>query len=211
MKNSLEFKLAKLLIAAAWADGEDTTDEINVLKDLIFNLPGISGEDWKLLELYMDSPLSEDETQLVLKDVMDSVTCGADKLLVTNTLKALMEADGELNEDEEKFIERVQLAIDGKRTNPVSLLAGFLKKTVSFKSQEIPKREKLFHDYMKNTVYYQLHHDGIHSDFKVDDFFLRKLCLKAGLFAKVCHQDGEPDDQEISTVAETLKAIFMGI
>ena len=207
MKNSLEFKLAKLLIAAAWADGDITTDEINVLKDLIFNLPGISGEDWNLLELYMDSPLSEEETSVVLKDVMNAVTNSADKILVSNTLKQLMESDGDLKKEEQNFINMVQLALDGKRTDPVSLLAGFLKKTVSFKSSEIPRREQLFHDYVKNTVYYQLHHDGVHGDFKIDDSFLRKLCLKAGLFAKVCHQDGDPDDNEVKAVTEAMQEL----
>jgi uncharacterized tellurite resistance protein B-like protein len=207
MTNSLEFKLAKLLIAAAWADGEVTSDEVNILKDLIFNLPDINGKDWQLLELYMDSPIKGEETNLLLNDVMSAVSSNADKLMVSNTLKALINADGDLSADEEKFIEKVQAALNDKNTNPVSLLAGFFKKTVSFKGQEIPKREQHFHDYIKNTVYYQLHHDGIHGDFSVDDTFLRKLSLKAGLMAKVCYLDGEADDTEINTVTKALQEL----
>ena len=47
--------LAKLVIAAAWADGELTNEEVNALKDLLFMLPDLSGEEWLGLELYMDS------------------------------------------------------------------------------------------------------------------------------------------------------------
>lgn len=207
MKNSLEFKLAKLLIAAAWADGDIHTDEINVLKDLIFNLAGISGEDWQLLELYMDSPVSEEETLHLLEDVMAMVSNSSDKLLISNTLRELIESDGNATKEEEQFIKKVEQALAGVRTNPVSMLGGFLKKSLSFKSKDVPKREKHFHEYVKNTVYYQLHHDDKHRKFTVDDSFLRKLCLKAGLLARVCFQDGEPDAEEIKTVTNVLKEL----
>ena len=51
--------LAKLIIAAAWADGKLTNDEINALKDLLFRFDDITGEDWKTLQMYMDSPVTE--------------------------------------------------------------------------------------------------------------------------------------------------------
>lgn len=207
MKNSLEFKLAKLLIAASWADGDIHTDEINVLKDLIFNLAGITGEDWQLLELYMDSPVSEEETMHLLEDVMDMVTHSADKLLVSNTLKELIEADGKASKEEEEFIEKVEQALAGVRTNPISMIGGFLKKSLSFKGKDVPKREKHFHEYVKNTVYYQLHHDDVHSKFTIDDAFLRKLSLKAGLLARVCYQDGDVDKDELQTVQKVLKEL----
>lgn len=207
MKNSLEYKLAKLLIAAAWADGNVHTDEINVLKDLIFNLKGITGEDWQLLELYMDSPVSEEETLHLLEDVMEMVTDSSDKLLVSNTLNELIEADGKPSIEELDFIEKVEQALAGKRTNPISMIGGFLKKSLSFKGKDIPKREKHFHEYVRNTVYYQLHHDDKHKNFKIDDSYLRKLCLKAGLLARVCSQDGDPDENEINTVKDVLQEL----
>lgn len=207
MQNSLEFKLAKLLVAAAWADGDVQVDEINILKDLIFNLPGITGEDWQILELYMDSPINEEETSQLLNDVMTAIVTSADKLMVKNTLHALIEADGAATPEEEEFILKVEQALEGKKTNPVSILGSFFKKNLSFKSQDVPKREKLFHDWVKNTIYYQVHHDDKHDHFTIDDFTLRKLCLKAGLLAKVCHQDGEPSKKEITEIAARLQEI----
>ena len=207
MKNSLEFKLAKLLIAAAWADGDIQEEEINVLKDLIFNLSGITGEDWQLLELYMDSPVSEDETMHLLKDVMDMVSASSDKLLISNALRELIEADGKVSQEEKEFINKVEEAMASVRTDPISMIGGFLKKNLVFKEQEVPKREKHFQDYVKNTVYYQLCHDGLRNKFTIDDSFLRKLSLKAGFLAKVCYQDGEPDNEEIKTAQDVLKEL----
>ena len=207
MKKSLEFKLAKLLIAASWADGDIHSDETNVLKDLIFNLAGITGEDWQLLELYMDSPVSEAETKQLLEDVINMVSSSSDKLLVSNTLRELVESDGKVSKEEEEFIKTVEQTLAGVKTNPISMIGGFLKKSLSSKSKDIPKREKHFQDYVKNTVYYQLHQDDVHSKFSIDDDFLRKLSLKAGLLARVCYQDGEPDAEELKTVQNVLKEL----
>ncbi len=35
--------LAKVMVAAAWADGDVSLDEVNSLKDLLFHLPEMSG------------------------------------------------------------------------------------------------------------------------------------------------------------------------
>jgi uncharacterized tellurite resistance protein B-like protein len=207
MKNSIEFKLAKVLIAAAWADGDVQVDEINVLKDLIFNLPGITGEDWQLLELYMDSPLKEKETQQLLSSLLSSIHSQADKTLVKNSLNTLIEADGQATPEEKEFINTVEEALSGKKTNPISLLTGFFKKSLSSKGKDVPKRESLFHDYIRNTIYYQLHQDEKHEHFTIDDSTLRKLSLKAGLLAKVCHEDGEPTKKEIAEVASCLQEL----
>ena len=207
MKNSLEFKLAKLLIAAAWADGDIHADEINVLKDLIFNLAGISGEDWQLLELYMDSPMSEEENNHLLEDLINTVTSLSDKLLVSNTLRELIEADGTVSKEEEEFINKVEEAMSGVRTDPISMIGGFLKKSLVFKGKDTPKREKHFQDYVKNTVYYQLCHDDLQNKFAIDDSALRKLSLKAGFLAKVCYQDGKPDNEEVRTAQNILKEL----
>ena len=44
--------LAKLMIAAAWADNLVSIEEINCLKDLLFRLPEMTAKDWDLLEIY---------------------------------------------------------------------------------------------------------------------------------------------------------------
>jgi len=47
--------IAKVMIAAAWVDGEITNDEINSLKDLLFRLPDMTASDWAELDIYRDS------------------------------------------------------------------------------------------------------------------------------------------------------------
>jgi hypothetical protein len=71
---SFILELGKLLIGAAWADGTLSASEVNGLKELLFQLPEISGEEWMELELYMVSPVSEEERQRLLNRVLGRMT-----------------------------------------------------------------------------------------------------------------------------------------
>ena len=42
--------LGKLMIGIAWTDGRLHAEEVNALKELLFLLPDISGEDWMELD-----------------------------------------------------------------------------------------------------------------------------------------------------------------
>lgn len=46
-KTNVIMALAKVMIAAAWADGSVNNDEINSLKDLLFQLPEMTDSDLK--------------------------------------------------------------------------------------------------------------------------------------------------------------------
>ena len=100
--------LAKLLIAAAWVDGELSNEEINALKDLLFSLPDISGEEWKHLEIYMDSPVTSKERDDILSRVSTGITSNKDKDLVVDTLTRLFEADGNVSDEEHKLLQEIK-------------------------------------------------------------------------------------------------------
>ena len=87
---SFILELGKLLIAAAWADGVLSTEEVNGLKELLFQLPDISGEEWMELELYMASPVGEAERQRLLDRVLGRMGSVKDKALALETIEKLM-------------------------------------------------------------------------------------------------------------------------
>ena len=83
--------LAKLVIATAWADRRIENEEVNTLKDLIFALPEVSGADWKKLEIYLDSPVGEEERDRLLSSVLNGMKTDDDKQMVISTLRKLLE------------------------------------------------------------------------------------------------------------------------
>jgi len=86
---SFILELGKLLIAASWADGTLSTEEVNGLKELLFQLPDISGEEWMELELYMASPVSESERTRLMDRVLGSMTSRAHKDMALKALENL--------------------------------------------------------------------------------------------------------------------------
>ena len=89
--------LAKVLIAAAWADGEITVEEQNCLKDIIFHLTDtgtpLSGQEWALLEMYMDSPIVANERARLVTDLQPGYPARAQfhGLISTSTWRLVRE------------------------------------------------------------------------------------------------------------------------
>ena len=83
-KPKLIYALAKVIIAAAWADGEIAHDEINSLKDLLFRLPNLEARDWATLEIYTDSPIDADERARLVEELITAMATRADKKLETS-------------------------------------------------------------------------------------------------------------------------------
>jgi len=107
--------LAKLLVAAAWADGELKNEEINSLKDLLFNLEDVTGDEWSQLEIYMDSPVSSEEREELLWTVLEKIKSEEDKELVVTTLEKLFQADGVVTEEEKAVTFITSLSQRAKR------------------------------------------------------------------------------------------------
>ena len=105
---SFILELGKLLIAAAWADGVLSTDEVNGLKELLFQLPDISGEEWMELELYMASPVGEAERQRLLDRVLGRMGSAGDKALALETIEKLMPPEASESEQQTEVIQQLR-------------------------------------------------------------------------------------------------------
>ena len=201
--------LGKLLIAAAWADGELSNQEINALKELLFLLPEISGEEWMELELYMATPVSEDERQQLLARVLNGITISADKALVLQTLERLVHVDGVAKEAEASVVESLRQDVESKSTGFFAHLTKPLRLAISSRSGHYGTdggRESRLEDYIKNAVYYQLVSEmktrGI--AISLPDQEIRKVCLAAGLMARVAWVDNAFCEQEQDSVTRAL-------
>ena len=151
---SFVMDLAKLLIAAAWADGSMTNSETNSLKDLLFTIPDISADEWSKLDVYMDSPSTTEEQQQLLLRVVENVSSTEDKTLVVSTLTALFEADGEVSADERAFLADVTNALEGASTGLLSRLSKIMRSATTRRGANQPaptEREAATDDFVKNT------------------------------------------------------------
>lgn len=203
--------LAKLVIGAAWADGRLANEEINSLKDLLFNLEDLTGEDWAHLEVYMDSPVASDEREGLLQAVLDQIRSDADKDLVVTTLEKLFRADGVVTDEERSFLGEISSAVSDVDTGILSGFSKIVKKALAGRShsyQAATQRESQIEDYVANTIYYQLKSDSRKQGFEIDlpEPKLKKLCLAAGLLARISAVDEDITEQEKQAIKDVLSA-----
>ncbi|NKB80323.1 MAG: hypothetical protein GKS05_00210 [Nitrospirales bacterium] len=205
--------LGKLLIGAAWVDGTLHHKEVNALKELLFLLPDISGEDWMQLELYLVAPVSEEERHQLLQRVLDGMTSAADKTLVLETLSNLVQVDGQMDEAEVAMWETLRRDIEEKRVGLFSHLTRPIRRAVRSRMAHYEgegRRESRLEDYIKNTVYFQLvtEMDNQGTPLVLSEQEIKKVCLAAGLLARVAWLDQEICEQEEKAMVQSLVKIW---
>ena len=67
--SNLPLVLGRVLIAAAWADGELSQDERRALEDLLFSMPGLDGDTWRALAADIDRPFPPEHLQTLLEQL----------------------------------------------------------------------------------------------------------------------------------------------
>jgi uncharacterized tellurite resistance protein B-like protein len=197
-------------VAAAWADHEVSNEEINSLKDLLFQLPELTGREWAALEMYIESPVGEAERERLVDQLKGQLKSSGDKALAKQALEDLVSADGIVTDEERSVVDSIEAEIDS-----VSLgrLGRLISGSVSRREEalrEAPNREEHFEDYIKNKVYYgvQLRREGDSgkaASLDIPDSDLRLLSLAGGLMARVAHVDLKVTDDEIAAMVKALE------
>jgi len=202
--------LAKLVIGVAWADGRLVSEELNAVKDLLFMVPDLTGDDWRELELYMDSPVTPQEREILLKRVVSSIRWTEEKQLVIDTVTRLVEADGTLTPPEATALAQVKRDVEQASTGLLAHLTQTVHGAMGKRRSRVgagPSREERLDDFIKNRVYYHLVTELEKRGQRVNlpDAQIRKLCLAAGLMAHVAWVDREVAPEEKHTMTQALR------
>ena len=201
--------LAKLVVAAAWADGQLQNEEINSLKDLLFNLDEVTGEDWANLEIYMDSPVEPQEREELLRRILSQIKSEQDRDFVILTLENLFQADGIISDEEKAILEKIKEQTSSVDIGILAKLSKIIKDSINKRNQSYKsavQREGQIDDYIENTIYYQLKSDCEKNGVEIDlpEQKIKQLCLAAGLLARIAAVDSGISDQEKQTIRQVL-------
>lgn len=201
--------LGKLLIAASWADGVMTKDEVNSLRDVIYTLPNILESDWQILESYTDSLIGPDEAKDILNEVVSYIQSDEDKEMVISSLKKMIEADGKITDEEQIMLEDVTLIVNRKRLglfSQIGLLSELVSGNKDIRRKSGVNREERVKDFLENRIYFnfitQMQTDGVYLDIPEDD--LRMMCLAAGLMTRVTWVDEDVSESERESIIDSL-------
>jgi uncharacterized tellurite resistance protein B-like protein len=213
--------LAKVIIAAAWADGQITNEEVNSLKDLIFHLRQsgfddvnqLNAQEWARLEMYIETPVDDEERARLVVDLQNALHSTRQKEIARQTLRRVMEADGVVSDSEEEVLAEIEKAIDSVGTGFFGDLERLVGGAVNKRSRAVadaPNRERYFDDFIKNKVFYSLCQrlQIDKSDLKLPEDELRVLSLVGGLMAKVAYVDREVTEAEFDGMAQAIETIW---
>ncbi|MBX3060238.1 MAG: TerB family tellurite resistance protein [Anaerolineae bacterium] len=216
------FTLAKVMIAAAWADGQITEEEKQCLKDLLFHLPDagleagiqMTGQEWAVLEMYMDSPIDAAEQERLIAELQAAIRHPQEREIVVSYLQQMAAADGEPTAAELALIDDIVQgngAGDGGANGGgvMGRISRFFGGTMQKRATAVagaPNREAQFDDFVKNKVYYELRQQLAQQGKTLDvpDAELRRMGLAGGLAARVAHVDETPSEAEINRMAELI-------
>jgi len=208
---SFILELGKLLIGAAWADGTLSANEMNGLKELLFQLPEISGEEWMELELYMVSPVSEEERQRLLHRVLGRMTSQAEKALALQALGKLVPDDAQVADRQTEVVNQLREDIEQGSGGLLEHLRRPLRMVLNLRGQHYTDeqdRESRLEDFIKNTIYFQvtmeLRDQG--TSLNLTDSEIRRLCLAAGLMARVAGVDQQVSPEEKIVMRDIIKS-----
>lgn len=201
--------LSKVMIAAAWADGNVSREEINSLKDLLFQLPEMTASDWAELEIYIEAPVGEAERTRLVDDLRSAISNPSDRDLALATLDDVVEADGHVTDSEQVVVDEIKNTIQNADVGLFGQFGRLLRGPVQRRSQAIanaPNRELEVDDFVKNKIFFKVRRRLELEDVEiiVPESVLRKLSLAGGLMARVAYVDREITDEEFDTMVAAL-------
>jgi uncharacterized tellurite resistance protein B-like protein len=202
--------LAKVMIAAAWADGAITNEELNSLKDLLFSLPGMAARDWAELEIYIENPVETEERTRLVEELQQALSNRKDRDLAIAALRDLVQADGAISEREQSVFETVRSALENVNPGIFGLAGRLIQGPVQRRTEAAaaaPNREVFLEDFIRNKVYFNLRQRLQKSDLRLDlpDPVLRKLSLSGGLMAYVAYIDREVTEGEFDQMVAAIQ------
>jgi uncharacterized tellurite resistance protein B-like protein/DnaJ-domain-containing protein 1 len=216
-KQPVSMALAKVVIAAAWADGQLAHDEVNSLKNLLAELGQTGGhgelaltmQDWAELDIYLYSPVGAEERQRLVAELAAVMRGPADRALALAALDRLMAADRVHTEEERLVAAEVRAALDRADPGPLAGLGALLRRSLRLRPRAAgPNREQYLDEFLNNRVYYAMRvrlgkspDEGL----GIPDAEARKLALAGGIMATIARVEAGVDEAERERIIAAIE------
>lgn len=208
--NELILTLGKVIIAAAWVDGEISEEEVNSLKDLLWRLPAVNANEWNQLDIYLDSPVDAAERERLVSELRGLTRTPEARQLAISALDEMVNADGEVSERERAVVTEIIDSLDTANTGTWGSFSRMLVGRRTEATAAAPNREAYLNDFVRNHVYYKMRQrlsaENIH--WEIPDAELRRLGLAGGLLALIGRVAAGVDDDERSAMVAALQSAW---
>lgn len=203
--------MSRVMIGLAWADGEVTPDEMNLLKDITFHLPEMSNYGWAELEIYWMTPIGAPEMKLLGHDLVERLANLEARAAAKNMAEAIIRGDGTITDEEVSILREVEKHIDRADERVIDALGKLLQSALPKRAAALgnaPNRQDYLAGFIRNQVFDRLKTrfgDNLEHTLGLDTSELRRLGLAGALMGRVAFADYDIDDKEIQIMEEVLQ------
>jgi uncharacterized tellurite resistance protein B-like protein/DnaJ-domain-containing protein 1 len=214
----LAMALSKVVIAAAWADGQLANEEVNSLKNLLAELGQTGGhselaltmQDWAELDIYLYSPIGPEERARLVNELAAVMRGPEDRALALSALERLMAADRVHTDEERKVADEVRAALTRADPGPLAGLGALLRRSLGLRGRSAggPNREQYIDEFLHNRFFYALRvrlgkspEEGL----GIPDAEARKLALAGGIMATIARVNDRVDESEREKIVSALE------
>lgn len=214
-KNPLAMALAKVVIAAAWADGHLAPEEVNSLKNMLAELGQTTGsgeitlamQDWAELDIYLYSPVAADERRRLVEELAAALRSPRDRALAVEALNSLLSADRVTTDEERRVADEIRTALERADVGPLAAFGQILRRGFGVKVDG-PNREQFLDEFLNNRVYYAVRvrlGKAPEEDLGIPAAEARKLALAGGILATLARVDANVAEVERERIVAALE------
>ena len=198
----------KVLTTIAWADGELTQSELNILKSFYrkFNL---DKGDLAELKHYLAAPISKKEQVELYGQLVSELSVESEKEEILAALESMEQAAKRIGTEEKELVSQFRVLLKKSSVTKRSLgkIRNLLGKTIfSHARDKDLDLEKYFKRKVLKKIELKKARSGVNINLPDDKLYL--ICLFGSLMASVSNIDGHFDNSEKQVLKEELSNRF---
>ncbi|MCF8720127.1 tellurite resistance TerB family protein [Nitrospina gracilis] len=200
--------LLKTLAAIAWADGEMSESEKNILKRF-YRKFHLTQKEMDSLKPYLLAPVTREEQDRLLQKLSHEFGSKKERDRVVQVMEEMAAADKSLKDEErellETFAKHLKKSSITRRT--VGKIRNFFESTIF---QPAYEKNPQLHQYFRNQILksIELKSNGSVKKGRISEEDLYFICLFGTLLASVAHVDEEFHEEEKKALKSELKKRF---
>ncbi|MCC5840425.1 MAG: TerB family tellurite resistance protein [Opitutales bacterium] len=119
-RESCSLAVARVAIAAAWADGVLSDEELECLQDLLYQMPTLSTEGLREMQRLLRSPISPAQREAFLADLKSHLSSRDACEFALYAIHELIAADGTVTSEEQALFDKIVVMANEADTSALS-------------------------------------------------------------------------------------------
>ena len=198
----------KVLTTVAWADGEVSQSELNILKSF-YKKFDLEKNELDELKPYLNAPVSKKEKDLLYRQMIAQLSTPSEKQEIVAALENMVQVHPRMKGDERQLVDQFSEWLENTSFTKRSFgrIRNLFQKTIFEHAREPdPDMEKYFKRRVLKKVVLKSNHSGIISQLPEDKLYF--LCLVGSLMASIANVDNHIDPAEKKALKACLADQF---